>query len=520
MSQSPTQSPQRNVPPLNESNAKSVNEVYSIIGWGRYQRMLFFFAGCGYAADSIETGLICWINTQAPTTRWPSPWDEDSVKLHLGLLASFVFAGELVSGFIWGPLADRIGRRPVFLISNLCLFTFGIASAFAPTFETFVLARSLVGMSMGGVIVPFDNLAESIEEKDVVQVTYAMNYFWSVGTIFVNVVAALILPYGDFGTFDAWRIMAILCALPMLVAVVGFFFIEESPLWLQDQGRHEEALEVLQRIARKSGKDISDVTLVPYDHEGVHEAPYNELFDPVYRRRTLILAFTWICSIFGYYGGSLATPTIFGERGDATQPSYAPLLFASSGEFFATFVCVMLCPRIGYMRTITLMFSIATVCTAAMLLKSVMPVMLLGIFDFFLRAGCAGGSQGTYVVTPLAYPTHIRATAFGFHYTMGRVGAVLAACVGASFAIQVGMYTIANLYCTVAMYASTKMFERSDELEALREDLCASDMVRRQSSIRRSSKEASGVLSFGTFGEAPSTNPRPSAAWKAHSADQ
>ena len=43
------------------------------------------------------------------------------------------------------------------------------------------------------------------------------------------------------------------------------------------------------------------------------------------------------------------------------------------------------------------------------------PVAVLAFVDLLLRTGSMAGVCGAYLVTPMAYPTHIRITAFGFH---------------------------------------------------------------------------------------------------------
>ena len=62
----------------------------------------------------------------------------------LSSLQYMVFAGEFLGCFLWGPLADRIGRRWAFLFANAGLTIFGLASAFAPTFVWLVVFRFLV----------------------------------------------------------------------------------------------------------------------------------------------------------------------------------------------------------------------------------------------------------------------------------------------------------------------------------------------------------------------------------------
>ena len=66
-----------------------------------------------------------------------------------GYLGSAFNLGSIFAGFLWGRLADSIGRRPVFLtcLGGLAVFLF--AFAFAPTFWSAVFIRGIAGTFMG-----------------------------------------------------------------------------------------------------------------------------------------------------------------------------------------------------------------------------------------------------------------------------------------------------------------------------------------------------------------------------------
>lgn len=67
----------------------------------------------------------------------------------LAMLSGATSVGMIIGAVLLGALSDRVGRRPVFMLSLLLASTSALASAFAPNMELFVIARSLLGIGYG-----------------------------------------------------------------------------------------------------------------------------------------------------------------------------------------------------------------------------------------------------------------------------------------------------------------------------------------------------------------------------------
>lgn len=411
--------------------ALPIDAVYYLVGFGWYQWMLFLICGLGYCMDSVQTGLIYFLH-DAVAQEWPHVEGIEQNFVVMG-----VFVGQLLGGGIWGPLADRYGRRKTFLLSNILLLLFGGLSALVQTYWQFVAARVLVGVCIGGIVIPVETLAESVDETRAQQFAFALNYWWSFGTIYVNGCAALVL---DGIGVSGWRLLVGVSTIPILLPCLGFFLLEESPMWLLDQGRVQDALAVLQRMANTNGNDISDVSLIP--HRRHSEASVSELFSRSLRVRTLTFAVIWFLMAFGYFGASLASPYIFATESGETN--YASMFFACSGEFLGVAVGSVALKVLGPMFTQTFLYTIGAVTCLSITLKDVMPRGILIICDFFLRMAMMGGSCIVFTATPLAFPTHVRSTAHGFQYAVGRLGCILASSWPASTPLCVLLVTYAS----------------------------------------------------------------------------
>jgi SHS family lactate transporter-like MFS transporter len=149
-----------------------------------------------------------------------------------------------VGALLFGLLAERFGRRPVLMLNVVSFSVFAVASAFAPTFGVFLVARALFGIGMGGEWGVGAALAlESLPQE-------GRGFFSGLlqeGYVCGNTLAALLyllFPYlHGVGAFTPWRLLFVLGALPALLVLILLARAEESPAWLAARGRKRTAPE-------------------------------------------------------------------------------------------------------------------------------------------------------------------------------------------------------------------------------------------------------------------------------------
>ena len=118
--------------------------------------------------------------------------------------------GMALGAFIGGYLADRIGRKPIFLLTLLLFGAASLASAFATGFLTMLLFRFLMGLGLGAELPVASTLVNEfapLEKRG--RTVVLLESFWAVGWIAAAVISYFIIP--NYG----WRVAVIIGALPI-----------------------------------------------------------------------------------------------------------------------------------------------------------------------------------------------------------------------------------------------------------------------------------------------------------------
>ena len=285
------------------------------------------------------------------------------------------------------------------------------------------------------IAVPFDILAEFLPSNARGKNLLVIEYFWTVGVLFVVCIAYFTL--GDGQKTGNWRLFVTICTIPCwLSVVIGFFFVPESPRWLCSQGRCEEAMGILRHAAKTNRHDVNllypeGMRLKDEEHE---ESNFCVLFSPEWRWTTLKLWGAWGCFAFGYYGTVMAITEIFDTEGDSgvkgqqstNHFDYGAIFMSSSAELVGTTIAIFYVDTFGRIPLQMVAYALAGILVCSLYLSAAHGgnrTVLISI-GFGARIFEMTGSCVSWVSTAEILTTEVRTTGHSAANAVARIGAI------------------------------------------------------------------------------------------------
>lgn len=328
--------------------------------------------------------------------------------------------GVLMGSIIFGQMSDKYGRKPIFFASLVLQVIFGVLAGVAPDYYTYTVARLVIGATTSGVfLVSYVLAMEMVGPSARLFAGIAVMMFFSLGYI---------VTAGFAYFFPDWREFQIAITLPGLVFMGYYWFIPESSRWLISKDRKDEAIKVIEAVAKENKVTIPKEVLdsIGDDQKMANKNPdakgasVVDLFRyPNLRRKTLIIFFAWLVNSLAYYGLSWNTNSLGGNylvnfviSGLVEYPANIFLLFTLNKWGRRNILCwSMLVAGLTLLATIAIPDHYNSV------------IVALAMFGKMAITA----SYGTiYVFTTEQFPTPVRNVGLGASSMMARIGGVLA----------------------------------------------------------------------------------------------
>ncbi|KAF4403676.1 hypothetical protein G4B88_002529 [Cannabis sativa] len=163
-----------------------------------------------------------------------------------GLVIAIALIGGILSTSISGSASDRIGRRPMLLISSALYLLSGLIMMRSPNVYVLLLARLLNGFGTGFIVTLVPIYISETSPSDIRGSLNTLPQF--MGSSGMCVSSSIVFAVSLTDTFS-WRLMlGILCLPSLLYFSLILFCLPESPRWLGSKGRVAEAKQVLKTI--------------------------------------------------------------------------------------------------------------------------------------------------------------------------------------------------------------------------------------------------------------------------------
>ncbi|HEX4618759.1 MAG TPA: MFS transporter, partial [Steroidobacteraceae bacterium] len=340
-----------------------------------------------------------------------SPAARSAVLFWNGVITSTLLVGWALGGFVFGWIADRIGRKRA-LFATIALYALGTgACALVGSLWQLILCRTVTALGIGGEWgIGASLVAEAVPENRRVEAGVFMQTGSPLGVVLAG--AANYLITGVWFAAQpqlAWRYVFLAGLLPVVVALLVRLFLRESEQWQASRTR-----------AAPSGP--------------------RELFAPGMRAATLGGLFAAAVAILCWWGCSAFVPLLGASLSahEAQQLGLAPpqaqalaaawQAHASNafnlGGLAGTFAAIPLARRLGRRPMFTVYFLYSALAMFATFGLPLEPHTRLSLL-FLVGAGVYGIFGAFTFYLPELFPVRIRATGAGFCYNTGRVLAAL-----------------------------------------------------------------------------------------------
>jgi SP family arabinose:H+ symporter-like MFS transporter len=352
-----------------------------------------------------------------------------------GMAGASAILGCIPGAMCAGFLSDRFGRKKLLFLCALLYAGSGVLSALPRTFEQFLAARFLSGLGIGAssMICPV-YIAEIAPERlrgrlgSLFQLGIVSGIFL---TLFINKV---VQGMGDeaWNAAYGWRWMLGLEAVPAIVFLGLLFRVPDSPRWLAQHGREDEARSIFEKVAGPAHAEHElDAIRAAGSHE---EGRFSELFHGPYRRplaiAALLMAFQQFCGINAiiYYSSR-----IFASAGELNDAAFTSSVWVGLVNLGFTCVAVAFVDKAGrrpllLLGTAIQVVSLATVGWLFHTHQAGAP-LLIAIMSFIAAFAMALGPIGWLLCAEI-FPNKIRGRAMS----------------AASFTVWVCCYIVAQTF--------------------------------------------------------------------------
>ncbi|KAG0412622.1 hypothetical protein HPB47_010214 [Ixodes persulcatus] len=330
------------------------------------------YSSCSmFPVERVGEELVAFENSTVPCERWQygksfyrhslvQEWDLvcDSAWMR-SLVQSATMAGMLVGSVLCSYLGDRLGRRPLIIMSFTLSLVCGLIIAVSPSYLFLLVVRLILGLGLGlGQASSFCLLMEVVGPCKRTTTAVAFSLGFAIGLLALPAFAWV---------FQDWRHLQAVISVPLVIFVAWSWYLPESPRWLVATGKLKKARKVLLQAGAANNIEIKNVDSIieqlrrkiTEQDEAAGEVNWFDLLRTrKVRRYSIILVYASMTSGAVFYGLQFSVTSLGGDP-------YVNFVLAAAAELPVCLLCyssVRWCRR---RRTMLAMFGVAGACSVA-----------------------------------------------------------------------------------------------------------------------------------------------------------
>ena len=403
---------------MSQSRSQGLFASMDESGIGRHHIKTLLISGMGFYTDAYDLFVIGAILPVIGIY-----FGISDKALEYALISSSALFGAIVGPLIFGPIADRFGRKKVYAFDLVLLIVAALGSATSADPTQLILWRLLLGVGIGADYpVSATIMSEFSNRKDrgkLVASVFAMQGFGQLTGALITVLTLLL--HAPLSL--SWRLPLAFGAVPALAVLYYRSRLGETPRYAAASGRKSDW---------KAADSLSAAAVSNADARRQRiKIPKRDILS-MYAPMILGTSICWFALDVAFYGTGIFANTIIHDVSSvsiltSTEITAAIFLFSAFPGYWAA---VYLIDNIGRRKLQMLGFTFMAIAYASIVLIPAIVtdvtslIIVFGSTFFFINMG---PNTTTFVVPVEVFPTQIRSTGHGLAASAGKTGAAMSA---------------------------------------------------------------------------------------------